>query len=181
MVNLEKYNNEKRKIIEEILGNNGIEKQSFYNKNYDEYINIEFRCSKTKRNFYLLFGRKNSEKYKIIKIIKDTDDIKAISSSDIKTSSSISDFDIDNIELTNFICPYCSNNAFAKCECNKLGCQGIVEIIDKKNIYTCPWCGSKGPITGYIKKVSGTKQKKENLSNPKKQIDSKGPFKMLKD
>jgi len=181
MVDLEKYDDEKRKIIKEILGNKEIKKPVFDNRNYDKYLNIEFRCSKTKRNFNCLFGKKNNDKYKIIKILKDTDNLKSISTSEITTSLSMKDFNIKDLDFINFTCPYCSINTFAKCECNKLGCQGIVKIINEKNIYTCPWCGSTGPITDYIKEVTGTKQKKDNPSNHRRQIDSSESLKMLED
>ena len=181
MVDLEKYDDEKRKIIEEILSNKGLKKPITVNNNYDEYLNIEFRCSKTKRNFNCLFGKKNNEKYKIIKTFKDTDNLKSISSGEIKTSLSSKDFDINDLNFINYICPHCSSNTFVKCGCSKLGCQGIVKIVSGQDIYTCPWCGNTGPITGYIKEVTGTKQKERKSLNHRRQINSPESFKMLED
>ena len=49
-------------------------------------------------------------------------------------------------------CPYCEQKSFVKCGgalCNKVSCGG-----DQGSFHTCPWCGNKGQISGYIENLS---------------------------
>lgn len=41
-------------------------------------------------------------------------------------------------------CPYCGDDSFVLCGCGKLGCYRNIN----GDIYECPWCGSRGRVTG---------------------------------
>jgi len=42
-------------------------------------------------------------------------------------------------------CPYCGNNNYVYCCCGKVSCHN-----SNDEIFTCPWCGSSGPLSGPI-------------------------------
>jgi hypothetical protein len=46
-------------------------------------------------------------------------------------------------------CPYCHSPGFFKCGCGKVACwDGETPVV------TCPWCNSKGKLTGAIDNLS---------------------------
>lgn len=56
-------------------------------------------------------------------------------------------------------CPYCEQKSFIKCggslfsRCNKVSCSSG----EQGSTYTCPWCGTKAQISGYIENMSAEK------------------------
>lgn len=47
-------------------------------------------------------------------------------------------------------CPHCTAKPFARCGCGKVACwDGESQTI------TCPWCGSRGTISGQIDRLTG--------------------------
>ncbi len=53
-------------------------------------------------------------------------------------------------------CPYCEEKSFVLCKgtlfsrCNKVSCCSG----EQGSIHTCPWCGNKAKISGYIENLS---------------------------
>lgn len=42
-------------------------------------------------------------------------------------------------------CPYCGNNNYVYCCCGKVSCHN-----SNDEIFTCPWCGNSGPLSGPV-------------------------------
>jgi hypothetical protein len=49
-------------------------------------------------------------------------------------------------------CPHCEQKSIVKCICNKVSCGG-----DQDSFHTCPRCGNKAQISGYITSLSAGK------------------------
>jgi ribosomal protein L37AE/L43A len=175
MPDIEKFNDEQKKVITEILSKSGLHDARVESGSISEAINIEFKCSKTMRRFVLVFSRMNqNEKYKIVKTLKDIDFMgpKGSGTTVRPTTANINDFD-----TTDFLCPYCNDpnlpspkKTFYKCgECDMLSCGGGVNIEGDKVFHTCPWCGVKGMVSGHIKNLTGTQHQHEASSLPRGQ------------
>lgn len=182
MSNLQKFDDEQRKIINDILKKNNEPKNIIFDKNYKEIISITFKCSKSFRPFNVLFGRENYDlKYQILKTLRDTESMGDLNiSSPIVENSSIN-LDIDLFNFSYFNCPYCESNNFCQCSCQKLICMGAVEIKDNKQYIVCPCCGTKTIIEGHIQKLTASKQSKlTNAISQGKEFKEIGPPKNYK-
>jgi len=169
MSDLQKFDEEQKKIISEILKRNDNNSSLSRDKIYRENISITYKCSKTNRNFDIVYGRDNyNEKYKQLKIIKDVDKTSLGVSSNKSYSSHSLNIDINQFELDDFYCPYCNSKEFCKCSCGKLICCGAIEKQNNEDYLKCTWCGVRSVIKGKIDKLNASNHKE----NTNKSISS---------
>lgn len=165
MSNLQKLNDEQKRIINEILKKNNNSSSLSQNKIRKENISVTFKCTKTHRIFNILYGRDSyNEKYKQLKIIKDIDMVAYKDSNKKSYSEKSLNFDINLFDLTDFICPYCKSKDFCKCHCGKLICSGAMEKQNSEKYLLCNWCGARSQIRGQIDKLSASNHTKNTKS-----------------
>jgi len=121
-----------------------------------ERLELDFRCSATRKGFIVVLERKHPNRvYKVIEIA--TRETVSRAGSGSSAAPKALDVDVNEIEYDNIKCPYCDGGrgSFIKCGCGMLSCAGGVEEYEGKRRHVCPWCGSKGYIEGEIEKLSG--------------------------
>jgi hypothetical protein len=153
---------EKRQKQKEILDR--IRKRAEPGKTTSESLELDFRCSATKREFIVLLERKHPDRvYRVVRIA--TEDTVPHPSSGLSRAAKELDINVDEIEYGSIKCPYCEggNWSFIKCGCGKLSCAGGVKECGDKYRHVCPWCGTAGFIKGDIEKVSGKMQNREQI------------------
>jgi len=161
MSDLQKFDEEQKNIISEILKRSDSNNSQRFDKVYRENVAINFKCTKTYRTFDILYGRDNyNEKYKQLKVIKDVDTITSIATAKQSNTSDSLNIDINQFDFDDFYCPYCNSKNFCKCgSCGKLICCGAIEKQSDENYIRCAWCGERNIIRGYIDKLSASNRK----------------------
>lgn len=141
-----------------------------------ERLELDFRCSATRKGFVVHLERKHPDRvYKVVEI--STRKKVSRTGSGPSAAPKALDVDVNEIECDSIKCPYCDggSGSFIKCGCGMLSCAGGVEEYEGKRRHVCPWCGSKGYIGGEIEKLSGRmldrgqippSAKSKNLSPP---------------
>ena len=142
-------------------------------------LRVNFRCSKTGRDWAVLLERENeSSLFKVTNIITGS----AMSQSDSKMSSVPKSgvVDIDKIENHgNIKCPHCKDGGWVKCGCGKLSCAGGVEERDSRSWHVCPWCGHGGFIGGTFETISGEMKDEKRKLEPRDRTSLPKPHKAL--
>ena len=121
-----------------------------------ERLELDFRCSATKKGFTVLLERKRPDRvYKVVEIAKKETASRAGTAS--SAAPKALDLDVNEIEYDGIKCPYCGGGRwlFIKCGCGMLSCAGGVEEYEGKYRHVCPWCGSEGHVKGEIERLSG--------------------------
>jgi DNA-directed RNA polymerase subunit RPC12/RpoP len=164
MNDLQKFDEEQKKIISEILKRNNSSSSVSSNKTCKENVSITYKCTKTHRVFDIIYGRENyNEKYIQLKVIKDVD-TKTFSVMDKQSNTTSSlNIDINQFELDGFHCPYCNSKEFCKCSCGKLICSGAIEKQNNEDYLRCTWCGVRNIIKGKIDRLHASNHK-ENIN-----------------
>lgn len=148
-------------------------------------LRIDLRCAVTGKLFSILFNRESLvKKYKISKII--TDDKDSRPGFDSLSNTKALEVDIDEIEISDIQCPYCEGGEWCiiKCGCGELSCAGGIKKIGDQYLHICPWCGTKGYVSGEIDKLSGELEGREIKllgETERKKIDSDKKFYALPD
>ena len=164
MIDLQKFDEEQKKIINEILKRNSSPSSISSNQTCKENVSITYKCTKTQRVFNIIYGKDNyNEKYKQLKVVKDVDSTNFSTTNKQSHTISSLNIDINQFELDDFCCPYCNSKDFCKCSCEKLICTGAIEKQNNEDYLKCAWCGARSIIRGHIDKLS-TNNHQENTS-----------------
>ena len=129
-----------------------------------EFLELELRCSVTKRDFVVLFERNYPDKaYKMVRTI--TSETASYFGSSSLSATPTLDIDIDEIECSSIKCPYCEGGRWhlVKCGCGKLSCAGGVKDQDGKYLHICPWCETEGYVEGEIEVMGGRRLNRDGI------------------
>jgi hypothetical protein len=159
-----------------------IRKKAEIARTTSESLELDFRCSATKREFIVLLKRKHPDRvYRVVKIA--TEDTVSHPDSGLSRTVKALDIDVNEIEYGGIKCPYCKggNWSFIKCGCGMLSCAGGVKEYEGKYLHVCPWCGTEGYVKGEIEKVSGKMQNRAEIPPSEKAKNLPPPIKGMLD
>jgi hypothetical protein len=171
---------ERRQKQKELL--DGIRKKAEAAMTASERLEVDFRCSATKKGFIVRLERKPPDRvYKVVEIIKKETASRAGSGS--SAAPKALDVNVNEIEYGNIKCPYCDGGRwlFIKCGCGMLSCAGGVKEYGGKYLHVCPWCGTEGYLKGEIEKVSGKMQNRGEMPPGEKAKNLPPPIKGMLD
>jgi hypothetical protein len=171
---------EKRQKQKELLDR--VRKKADIGKTTSESLELDFRCSATKREFIVLLERKHPDQvYRVVKI--STEDTVSHPGSGLSRTVKALDINVNEIEYGSIKCPYCEGGkwAFIECGCGMLSCSGGVKEYGGKYLHVCPWCGTEGYVKGEVEKVSGRMQNREQIPPGEKTKNLPPPIKGMLD
>ncbi len=117
----------------------------------NEVVFMDIYCIKTRKRFHQRYDLAADDRWALTYGIKDDEFSRIVASG----SASKKKVDFSNLRIgPQYKCPYCGNDSFVECGvCKKLTCYNGHELFE------CASCGNKGPVSGTIDSLKGSKGK----------------------